>query len=137
MIDDHAKIQVNILLNEYQACHRNRNHYDSVRWTIGSIFIGASLALFGLSLTMHIVVVLLAFVFSIGLVIIWYLYSSHVNPYIMRAMVRMHEIEKKLRDLNFEIKLHKSILDPQPKEKITIPGFWKYCRPLLPSSCLR
>ena len=40
---------VDVLIAEYHACQENRSHYDSIRWVIGSIFIGASLALFGLS----------------------------------------------------------------------------------------
>jgi hypothetical protein len=114
--------QIDILLNEYQSCHRNRNHYDSVRWTIGSIFIVASLTLFGLSLDKPIVIVILAYYFSWSLIMIWYFYSQHVNPYIMRSMIRMHEIEKKLRDWDFEINLHKSILAPEPKEGFTVKG---------------
>ena len=43
------KKKIDVLLAEYQACHRNRDHYDSVRWTIGSIFIATSLTLFGIS----------------------------------------------------------------------------------------
>jgi hypothetical protein len=41
--------EVDILLAEYQAAHMNRDHYDSVRWTMGSIFIVGSLTLFGIS----------------------------------------------------------------------------------------
>lgn len=119
---DHKKIQIDILLNEYQTCHRNRNHYDSVRWTIGSIFIVASLTLFGLSLEKNVETVILAYCFSWSLILIWYFYSQHVNPYIMRSMIRMHAIEKKLRDWKFEIELHKSILDPEPKEGFTVKG---------------
>ena len=43
------KERIDVLLAEYQASHRNRNHYDSVRWTIGSILMAASLTLFGIS----------------------------------------------------------------------------------------
>jgi hypothetical protein len=45
--------EVDVLIGEYQACHRNRNHYDSVGWTIGSIFIAVSLALIGFSFTLE------------------------------------------------------------------------------------
>lgn len=107
--NDHEKLQIDIFLNEYQACHQTRNHYDSVRWTIGSIFIGASLALFGLSLDKPLVAVLLAFFFSFFLIIVWYLYAHHVNPYVMASIIRSHEIEKALRNMKFRIELHNSI----------------------------
>jgi glucose uptake protein GlcU len=45
--------EVDVSIGEYQACHRNRNHYDSVEWTIGSIFIAVSLALIGFSFTLE------------------------------------------------------------------------------------
>jgi len=40
---------ISILLNEYQACHRQRNHYASIRWTIGSLFLAASFVLYATS----------------------------------------------------------------------------------------
>lgn len=119
-----AKLQINVWLNEYQACHRNRNHYDSVRWTIGSIFIGASLTLFGFSLGVgknHLKEVLLASFFSFFLVIIWYLYSQHVNSYVMTSILRLHEIEKDLRNIGYKITLHKSIRK-MDKEILYIKG---------------
>jgi len=30
-------------LEEYRACYETRDHYDSVEWTIGSIFIAGAL----------------------------------------------------------------------------------------------
>jgi hypothetical protein len=80
-----------------------------VRWTIGSIFIGASLTLFGFSLDKSFFAVLLSFAFSIGLMFVWYLYSHHVNPYVMASIFRSHAIEKRLRDMQYEIELHYSI----------------------------
>lgn len=101
------------LLSEYQACHRNRNHYDSVRWTIGSIFIATSLALFGVSFWKEIIdepqKVLLVAIFSGALIATWYLYNRHVNPYVMASVVRFHEIEKELRRMGYSINLHRSI----------------------------
>jgi hypothetical protein len=41
--------EIDVFLNEYQAPHHNRNHYDSLHWTIGSIFKAASFALFDFS----------------------------------------------------------------------------------------
>lgn len=106
---DYEKTQISILLGEYQACHRTRNHYDSVRWTIGTIFIGTSLGLFGLSASSNIDIVLLSGAFSIGLMFIWYLYAQHVNPYVMESLVRFHEIEIELEKMNFKIEQHRSI----------------------------
>jgi hypothetical protein len=122
-------LRVQVLLDEYQACHSNRNHYDIVRWAIGSIFIGTSLTIFGLTLAKHIAVVFIAFCFSLILIIFWYLYSQHVNPYVMRSIVRMHNIESMLRS-DYHIELHNSILHPFPKE-YSIGGtritFWLFC----------
>ena len=101
--------QIDIWLAEYQACHQTRNHYDAVRWTIGSIFFGTSLALFGLSLDKPLVAVLLSFLFSISLTFVWYLYAHHVNPYIMESIFRCHAIEKEIRNKKFNIELHKLI----------------------------
>ena len=110
------KMQINILLNEYQACHRNRNHYDSVRWTIGSLFIGASLTLFGISIVKEVETfgVIIACFFSLGLIMIWYLYSQHVNPYILASIIRARDIEKEFNEQTYKIELHTLIksLDP-------------------------
>ena len=40
----------------------------------------------------------------------------------MRSMIRFHSIERQLRDLNFKIELHESILHPKPEEELTIKG---------------
>jgi hypothetical protein len=126
-MSDHEKLQIKILLQEYQSCHDTRNHYDNVRWMIGSIFIVTSLALFGLSLDKPLVAVLLAFLSSVSSMMIWYLYAQHVNHYIVASIIRCHEIEKYLRkDLKFEIKLHTSIrkMDNSiPKLKGTVITF--------------
>jgi hypothetical protein len=119
--DDREKLQIDVFLNEYQACHRNKDHFDSVRWTIGSIFVGASLTLFGISFGKQVVEVLLASIFSFLLMIFWYLYFQHVNPFVMASIVRIHEIEKALRDRKLEIRLHKSIHDTE-KEIIHAKG---------------
>jgi len=114
-------LQIDVLLNEYQACHRNRNHYDGVRWTIGSIFIGASLTLFGISLAKEInaLGVIIAYLFSLGLILLWYFFSQHVSPYIISSYVRAQDIEDDLRKLKYDIELHTLIhsLDPKNKDK--------------------
>jgi len=119
--DDCEKLQIDVLLNEYQACHRNKNHFDSIRWTIGSIFIGASLTLFGISFEKHLVEVLLASIFSFLLMGLWYLYFQHVNPFVMASIIRSHEIEKTLRNMKLEIRLHKSTYETE-KEMFHMKG---------------
>jgi hypothetical protein len=39
--------RIKALLEEYHDCHQTRDHYDSVRWTIGSIFIASGVLLLG------------------------------------------------------------------------------------------
>lgn len=97
------KLLVEALLAEYQACHMNRDHYDSVRWTIGSIFIAASLTLFGISFLEPIVhnrpaVVVMA-AFSLFLFAVWYAYNQHVNPYVKTSLRRLREIESELKNM--------------------------------------
>ncbi len=126
MSDDNARgyedRRIDVLLNEYQAGHRNRNHYDSVRWTVGSILIATSFALLGLSFQEKIyeefwAVNFMAF-FSIWLFLLWYIYNQYVNPYIMGSILRMHEIEQELRDGNFDIRLHKSIFKETSQRRL-------------------
>ena len=95
MPDNH---DVEIALAEYEACSDTRNHYDNIRWTIGSIFIAVSLGLFGLSFTdslsNQLAAVVFTFLFSLSLILVWYLYFQHVNPYVVTAILRAHKIEK-------------------------------------------
>lgn len=109
MSKNHDQNQVEIWLAEYQACQETRNHYDSVRWIIGSIFIGASLTLFGISFGTSFIEVVVSAIFSILLVIIWYLYAHHVNPYIMVSIIRCHAIEEELRQKTYNVEQHKQI----------------------------
>jgi hypothetical protein len=126
--EDQEKALIDVLLNEYQACHRNINHFDGVRWTIGSIFIGASLTLFGISFDKRLIEVGLAFFFSLFLMLAWYLYFQHVNPYVLVSILRIHQIEKTLRDMELknmklDIGLHRLIF--MEEEKIFhIKGIW-------------
>jgi len=110
MVNEEEKIQIDIYLNEYQACHRNRNHYDSVRWSIGSIFIAASFTVFGFSLGQNDISVAFSLILlSLFSFFTWYVYFQHVNPFVMASIVRMQEIEKELRNMGYKINLHNSI----------------------------
>ena len=120
---DKDRNKINVLLEEYQACHRNRNHYDSLRWTIGSIFIATSLALFGLSFGRRFEEIFVIAIFSYFLILIWYLYSQHVNPYVMSSIKRFHEIELELWKMGFDTKLHKSIAEIRQERGVNITLF--------------
>lgn len=116
--------KIQVLLNEYQACHRNRNHYGSVRWTRGSILIATSLGLLGFSFWSEVKgdiwKINFMALFSILLFLLWYLYNQYVNPFIMLSILRMHEIELALYKMGFNIKLHKSIYK-ETKDRRLIP----------------
>jgi len=80
---------------------------------MGSIFVATSLTLFGVSFFENIhdnysYVIALTF-FSISMIIIWFLYVRHVQPWINFSIERMHEIEDELYDLGYDIYLHTSI----------------------------
>jgi len=121
MVSEEVKIQIDILLNEYQACHRNRNHYDSVRWSIGSIFIAASFTVYGFSLGQQDKSVALALVLlSMFPFFIWYFYYQHVNSTVMASIVRMQKIETELRNMDYHINLHNSIRSIQRRPR----GIW-------------
>ncbi len=100
------------LLTEYEACQTNRNHYDSVRWTIASIFIGFSLTTFGVSFlngANTIVAVFLLASFSILLFLIAIAYYEHVDPWIETSQDRLWQIEDQLQDLGLVVRLHHMI----------------------------
>ncbi|MCW4042998.1 MAG: hypothetical protein NWE90_04655 [Candidatus Bathyarchaeota archaeon] len=104
---------IDTLLTEYQACHMNRNHYDSLSWTICSIFTSASLALLGISFLNPVVnnpldVILIAS-FSILIFVIYMAYERHARPWIKASLDRCHEIEEELRRLGFHTTLHTNI----------------------------
>ncbi len=114
--------EVKFALAEYEACNDTRNHYDNIRWTIGSIFMAVSLGLFGLSFSnlfglpfsnsssdqsVVLVAVVLTFLFSLTLMLIWYQYSQHVNPYVLTAIIRAHEIESSFSEKG--LRLNKKI----------------------------
>jgi magnesium-transporting ATPase (P-type) len=97
--------RVNVLLAEYQLAQMNRDHYESGRWNMGTIFIAASLTLFGISFLRDVndnpPAPLLIAVFSILLMVIWGAYNVHVQPYVELSFSRLHEIERTLRELGY------------------------------------
>ena len=105
--------RIDVLLNEYTACHSNRDHYDSIRWTIVSIFGGASIATFGISFldpvrgNPYAVGSLAAF--SVILLVISWAYYQHVNPWVNLSLIRTFQVENELRSLGFNIQLHYQI----------------------------
>ena len=113
-MSNEKEMRVDVLLAEYRACHMNRNHYDNIRWTIGSIFIVASLTLFGISffeeVRHSIFEVELLAIFSIILMIGWMVYVFYVHPFVSLSLDRALEIERELQELGFDApRLHTSI----------------------------
>jgi len=93
----------------------NRDHYDSVRWTIGSIFIVGSLTLFGISFVEPVVrmplqVALLAGV-SVILFGVFAAYHLHVEPYVKMSIRRLQMIEKELQTQGYVSPLPDSELE--------------------------
>lgn len=124
-----SDIYIHILLNEYQACHRQRNHYASIRWTIGSLFLAASIVLYATSFEADLIdkkcEVLILGLFSFALIIIWYLYNQHVNPWVLASIVRSHQIEQELRNMGGNIQLHKFTHDMEPEmSRIKLRGIY-------------
>jgi hypothetical protein len=86
------------LMTEYDACFKAWDHYDSVEWTIGSIFIASSLFLLAVSFEVpptkiSFVAVVSLCVVSLMLFGIWYAYVLHVEPYIKDSWNRAIQIE--------------------------------------------
>lgn len=81
----------------------NRDHYESVLWTMGTIFIAASVTLFGLSYyqSPKPEEVLLMGIFSVVLFLVWLTYVRHVQPYIDISLSRLPEIERTLQGLGY------------------------------------
>jgi hypothetical protein len=105
-----------ILLAEYQCAHMNRDHYDSARWMIGTIFIAASFTLFGITYVENLAgdptAVVLIGVSSAALMCVWGSYYLHVHRFIILSMIRLHEIEAALQKLAQDAELpslHKKI----------------------------
>jgi len=110
---DKEKKHVDVLLHEYRACHMNRDHYESVKWMIGSIFIAAIFTLLGLSFVEKIryspIEVAFLVTLSFLLMIIWLFVNEHVRWYVKASLERSYEIEETLRASSFDIGLHKTI----------------------------
>jgi hypothetical protein len=95
MTDDNLQV----LLASYQAAIMSRDHYDSVRWTIGSVFIGAELATYGISFlsTLGLAEITALAIFSEALLAIFVLYDQLVQPYIDLSFMVCREIEERLK----------------------------------------
>ena len=126
---DGADKRIEVWLVEYKACQQNRDHYDSVRWTMGSIFIATSLTLFGVSFISEIkkefweVCVIASF--SLLLTMIWYAYNQHIDPYTLESIKRMHKIEQKLRGMDFDFELQRSVFCASRRHPLgCIRGAW-------------
>ncbi len=92
--------ELDILLAEYQAAHVNRDHYDSIRWIIGSIFIAASFTVLGISFVEPATRTprhgLLLLIVSGGIFLVWLLYNWQIEPYNKLSIYRLQTIEKEL-----------------------------------------
>ncbi|MGD0644317.1 MAG: hypothetical protein ABSA75_05365 [Candidatus Bathyarchaeia archaeon] len=129
--------KLNVWLAEYDACHQNRNHLDTARWLIGSIFIVASFTILGFSfqdnIAKNIVYVLTLTFISIFLMLIWAFYNWTVQRYIDITYKRMWKLEENIRALKLDIQLHTSIKKDVPEGKglqlfiITVDGFFIFC----------
>jgi hypothetical protein len=105
-----SKEQLEIWLAEYAAANSTRDHYDSTRWLIGSIFIAAIFTLFASSFLdpvarNNIALGMLAETSTI----LWFVfvyYDQSVQPWVTAAIDRCHKIEEKLRNANYDIYLH-------------------------------
>jgi hypothetical protein len=77
---------------------------------LGSIFVAASLALFGISFTEQVgsslINVKLTSAFAILVFLIFFAYSQHVQPWITLSIDRMKRIEDELRKMDFDIEVH-------------------------------
>jgi hypothetical protein len=100
----------------------NRDHYDSVRWLIGSIFIASSFTLLGASFLDTIAyslpsLCLVAFV-SVLVLLIWVGYDRRVSPWIITSIKRCWAIELELENLGYNsITLHRLIRDYDKENK--------------------
>jgi hypothetical protein len=118
---DLDRMRVDALLTEYQIAQANRDHNETIRWTICSIFIGVSLAVYGFSFTSDLrenfLAVSLLAGFSMVLMTIWAAYSAHVQPYVNFSQDRLWEIEMELQAMVFAPfpKLHLTIKDKTPR----------------------
>jgi hypothetical protein len=111
--------KIQVWLKEYEVCHCARNHFDTIRWTIGSIFLVVSFALLGLSFQKDIagdppMITLITF-FSVFPVVIWLLYDRLLQPYIDSCYERIWKIEEELRAQGMDIWLNTNMKQDFPK----------------------
>ncbi|MFH0848472.1 MAG: hypothetical protein V1857_03095 [archaeon] len=96
---------VDVLLAEYQACHMNSAHFESLRWTSGSILLVASVSLLVISFVRQVAddfrIVLAFRVCSLALFLVWFAYDRYIDPVVTASLDRCYEIEKELRELGF------------------------------------
>lgn len=110
-VDDSKKVDA--LLAEYEACHMNRDHYDSVRWTISSVLVGASLASFAISFLEPLCAsqtsVTQLSVFSVIIVCTALLYHLHIERYVRMSIERFWSVEEELDKFGLNVRLHRTI----------------------------
>ena len=111
-----AQDRIEILLNEYRACHMNRDNYTRIRWSVGSIFLAASIALIGISISqgekIRDIEIISLMIISVFLFLVWHIYNNRIlSIYTMMSIRRMHQIERQLRIM----RLHRDIYAFQKK----------------------
>lgn len=103
---------MDIWLAEYDAAVQTRNHYDSTRWTIGSIFIAIIFTMFAASfqplVTNNFVLGVLAGI-SLILWFVFVYYDQHVQPWINAAIYRCQMIERNLQLKGYDCHLQNYI----------------------------
>lgn len=111
----------------------NRFHYEGIYWTMGTILVATSLALFGISFLKDLAgtgeferVALMA-LFSLFLFVVWLGYGRHVDPWIRASQSRCREIEEVLSQNRFGLretpKLQSSIWKEDERTK-PLRGKW-------------
>jgi len=95
--------KIDILLQEYQQTLSNRNHYHSIRWTMGTVFIAATFSLFGVSFLKELLdqpeKVVTMGVFSLLVLAVWVAFSIHGQTYVNACHIRLNQIEKQIQGL--------------------------------------
>jgi hypothetical protein len=123
--------RLEVLLSEYQACLMTRDHYDSTRWLIGTIFIALGFSLFGVSflepITLDTWSIGLVGTLSIALWLFFLYYDQHVQPWISISIQRSHSIERLLRAKDYDVRHQLSIAYLEPDFKVPkkqVSAFW-------------
>lgn len=97
-----------VWLAEYDAAVQTRNHYDSERWLIGSIFIAVIFTMFAASfqalVANSLILGALAGI-SVTLWCVFVYYDQHVQPWINAAIFRMQMIEGYLQSRGYDCRL--------------------------------